>query len=88
VGRGVLIGTWLGLPVLFRDRYDRQGRTEKALSDNAFSVYIFHAPVIIGLGAILVDVALYPQAKFALLSVLSIVITLAFSVIVVRRIPT
>jgi hypothetical protein len=44
------VGVCFGLLVIFRDHFNTQGRVAKFLSDNAFSVYVFHPPLVI-LGA-------------------------------------
>jgi glucan biosynthesis protein C len=36
-----------GLLVHFREKFNSQGRLAKFLSDNAFSVYVFHPPIVI-----------------------------------------
>lgn len=46
------VGLSLGLIVLFRERFNGQGRLTRFLSRNYFAVYVFHPPVIVA-GAIL-----------------------------------
>lgn len=46
------VGVSLGLIVLFRDKFNSEGRLTRFLSRNYFGVYVFHPPVIVA-GAIL-----------------------------------
>jgi hypothetical protein len=41
------LGTCLGLLVLYREKCNRQGAFARWLSDNCFSVYLFHTPILI-----------------------------------------
>ena len=36
-----------GIMVIFREVFNQQGRLAKFMSDNAFSVYVFHPPIVI-----------------------------------------
>jgi glucan biosynthesis protein C len=75
------------LLVLFREKFDSQGRMAKFLSDNAFSVYVFHPPVII-LGALILHSILWPPIlKFLILTCIGGVVTFALSAAVFRQIP-
>lgn len=76
-----------GLLVLFRDKFSRQGRFGKFLSDNAFSVYVFHPPIVI-IGARMVHgVPWPPLVKFAALTCIGVVASFGLSAAVFRRIP-
>jgi fucose 4-O-acetylase-like acetyltransferase len=76
-----------GLLVMFRKWYNHQGRLEKFMSDNAFSVYVFHPPFVI-LGARALHLVHAPALlKFALLTVIACAASFALSETVFRRIP-
>ena len=76
-----------GLIVIYRDRLNTQGSWRKFLSDNAFSVYVFHPPIVI-LGARWLHTwAGPPVAKFAILTLMAAGATFALSAAVFRRIP-
>jgi fucose 4-O-acetylase-like acetyltransferase len=77
----------LGLLVLFRDLWNRQGRVSKFLSENAFSVYAFHPPIVILGAKLLHPLAWNPIASFAALTMLAVVATYALSELAFRRIP-
>jgi glucan biosynthesis protein C len=77
----------IGLITLFREKYNRQNRLFKALSDNSFAVYVFHAPVLIAISLLLVPLALPPLAKFLFVGSLAVVATFALTFFILRRIP-
>jgi peptidoglycan/LPS O-acetylase OafA/YrhL len=57
-------GMSIGLPALFRKKYSWQSRLTKVLSDNAFTVYLIHIPIVVFLQYLLVGVAIDPLLKF------------------------
>jgi hypothetical protein len=76
-----------GLLVLYRKIFNKQGRAGKFLSDNAFSVYVFHPPVVIAGARLLHHLAWHPLLKFALLTMFGCIASFALSAAVFRRIP-
>ena len=66
------VGIVLWLLVLFRGRFDRQGRGSRFLSAHAFTVYLIHPVVLVGLSHLIVDVPVPAVGKFVLLSVLAV----------------
>ena len=83
------VGTGLiaGLFVIFRKRFDSQTNFTKNLSDNAYTVFIIHAPVIVFFTYALREISLYPLLKFAIVSVLGVSLCFAVSHFLVRKIP-
>lgn len=81
------VGVCLGLLALFRERFNRQGTLAHFLSDNAFAVYVFHAPILIALALGMRGLGDYPIGKFLLLSVLGLGISFPASHWIFRRIP-
>ena len=77
----------LGLLVLFRDKLDHQGRLARFLSDNAFSVYVFHPPIVILCARLLHALAWPAIPKFTLLSAAAASITFVLSAAVFRQMP-
>jgi glucans biosynthesis protein C len=76
-----------GLLVIYARKFNSQGQVAKFLSNNAFSVYVFHPPILI-----LAARALHPLAwpaipKFLLLTAIAAVATFTLSAAVFRRIP-
>ena len=83
----VCVGISLGLLVLFRDRFNRQGRAEKFVSDNAFSVYVFHPPILVAITCLLHPIPMHVVVRFMCLTIAAVVTTYAASALVFRRIP-
>lgn len=81
------VGVCLGLTVLFREKLDRQGRLASFLSANAFSVYVFHTPMLIAVTMALHPLAAPALVKFLLATALAFALTVLASEYVLRRIP-
>lgn len=77
----------VGLLVFFRDRFNSQGRWRKFLSDNAFSVYVFHPPIVILGARLLHGVSWHPLLKFAALTAWGVAASFTLSATVFRRVP-
>jgi hypothetical protein len=75
------------LLVIFREILNGQGRLAKFLSDNAFSVYVFHPPIVILAARILHGCLWPPILKFIILTAIGAVVTFALSAALFRRIP-
>jgi glucan biosynthesis protein C len=80
------VGICSGLIVLFREKFNRQGRMSKFLSANAFGVYVFHAPVLIFISMLLKDIALYPFFKYLIVAILTLPLCFLVSYLL-RKIP-
>lgn len=83
VGTGLIAGIF----VIFRKEYDSQTRFTKNLSDNAYTVFIIHAPVIVFLSYAIRDLHFFPLVKFAFVSVSGVSLCFLLSHFIVRRIP-
>ena len=81
------VGLSLYCLVLFRSAFNRQGRLARWFSGNAFSVYVFHTPVLIAISLAIVGLHWPPLVKFVLLTLLSIAVTYSLSAWVIRKIP-
>jgi glucan biosynthesis protein C len=81
------LGICLGLIVVFREKFDRQGRVARWLSDNCFSVYVFHAPVLIGVTLMMRGYLAPKPLKFLLASAIASVVAWVGSSVLFRRIP-
>jgi hypothetical protein len=83
------VGTGLiaGLFITFRKRFNSQTNVTKNLSENAYSVFIIHAPVIVFLSYSIREVDIHPLSKFALVAILGLSLCFVISHYVVRRIP-
>jgi fucose 4-O-acetylase-like acetyltransferase len=81
------LGICLGLIVLFRDKFNRQGRLARWLSDNCFAVYVFHPPLLIAITLAMRTFDAPKLVKFLCASVLATVVCFLASSLVLRRIP-
>ena len=68
-----------GLLVLFREYFSTQNRLTQALSDSAFAVYVFHAPVIVAVTLLFQPVDWPPFSKFAAMAAVCLHICFAVS---------
>jgi surface polysaccharide O-acyltransferase-like enzyme len=76
-----------GLIAVFREKFNRQNKLVKTLSDNSFAVYMFHPIIIIPISILIIPLVLYPIAKWLLLCVICIPLCFAATYFVFRRIP-
>ena len=83
VGTGLIAGIF----VLFRRKFDSQTQFTKNLSDNAYTVFVIHAPVIVFFSYAIRGLLLHPLLKFAFVSVVGVSLCFAISHFIVRRIP-
>jgi glucan biosynthesis protein C len=81
------MGMSISLIYLGRKYNNYQGRLLKAMSKDAYSVYIFHAPFVVGLTYCMKDVYLYPPLKFIIVSFIVIPLTFIVSHYCIRKIP-
>jgi surface polysaccharide O-acyltransferase-like enzyme len=57
---------------IFKHRYNSQNALQRFLSNQAFGVFVFHAPILIGISMLMKDIVLHPVLKFAIVSVLAL----------------
>lgn len=80
------VGVCLGLLVLFREKHNTQGKVSKFLSENAFAVYVFHAPILIWITLMVREIAIYPLLKMILVSLIVLPVCFGVSALI-RKIP-
>ncbi len=80
------VGTCLALITFFRRFLNRQTRLSRFLSQQAFTVYIIHIPIIVGLSLALRGIHLESLLKFALAAALGVPLCFALAFLV-RKIP-
>lgn len=81
------VGLSLYCLVLFRSAFNRQGRIARFFSDNAFAVYVFHPPVLIGISLGIAGLHWPPLVKFVLVTAASIIVTYIVSAAILRKTP-
>ena len=69
----------IGLIGIFKERFNSGRPAARFLSDQAFGVYVFHAPVLILVTKAVKGVSLHPLAKFCVVSVLAVSASYLFS---------
>jgi peptidoglycan/LPS O-acetylase OafA/YrhL len=82
----VIVGVCLGLLVLFRTRWNHQGRLTRSLAAGVYTVYLIHPVVLVGFSYAFQGVTLYPLLKWAI----AVLITLPLCFLiggVIRKIP-
>jgi glucans biosynthesis protein C len=81
------LGLCLGLTVLFREKFNRQGAFAKWMSDNSFSVYLFHTPLLVAVTLGMQGFAAPKPVKFLVATLLATTVAFLASNYVFRRIP-
>lgn len=76
----------LALIGLYKYKMNVSGRFQQFLSDQAFGVFVFHAPILIGISMILKDVEMHPIVKFFLVAAIAVVVSFLVSWLI-RRVP-
>lgn len=69
----------VGLIVLFRERFNRQGPLAQAAASSSYTVYIIHAPIIILFALAVRNLPLYPLLKFAMAAIVAIPLSFALA---------
>jgi glucan biosynthesis protein C len=77
----------LYLLVMFRERFNRQGRAARFFSANAFAVYVFHAPILIAISRLVSPVQAPLLLKFLFLTIVSILVSYALCSLLFRKLP-
>jgi fucose 4-O-acetylase-like acetyltransferase len=81
------LGMCLGLIVLFREKFNRPTAFSAWMSQNSFSAYLFHTPLLVAVTLCLKPVDAGPGLKFALATLVAVPLTFAVSGLIRTRIP-
>lgn len=82
----IAFGIIMGLLVWFRMRFNRASRLFQWLSNNAYTVYIIHPPIVVGLSLLIKDAAWPAGLKFVVVGLLATICCFAVSTLI-RYIP-
>jgi len=82
----ICIGMCVGLVILFRELFNKQSQLISALSGSAYTVYIIHLLVVVGLQFSIVSLAVPPFIKFALVTLVAIPLCFALSHLI-KKLP-
>jgi fucose 4-O-acetylase-like acetyltransferase len=81
------LGMCLGLTVLFRERFNFQGKFSQWMSRNSFAAYLFHTPLLVAVTLSLKYLSAPVGVKFSLACLLAVPITFVMSALLRPRIP-
>ena len=81
------IAICVGLIGTFKEKFNKQNKLVKAMSDSSFAVFMFHPPIVVGLVLLFRPVILPPIVKFYILCPICIVLSFLVAHFVVRKIP-
>jgi len=76
----------IALVGLYKYKMNVSGKFQQFLSDQAFGVFVFHAPILIGISMILKEVHMHPIVKFFLVAGIAVPASFMVSWLL-RRIP-
>lgn len=82
----ICVGLIVGLSVFFRDRFSTPNMWMVRLDQNVFGVYIIHVFVLVGLQMAILNVDLSALTKFAIVTILGLIISFIDSFLI-RLIP-
>jgi surface polysaccharide O-acyltransferase-like enzyme len=82
----MVVGVSIGLLVLFRQRWNRQGRLAKGLAATAYTVYLIHPLVLVSFAYAFHTVALYPPLKFVIAVLIALPLCFLISSFI-RKLP-
>lgn len=77
----------IGLVGVFKEKWNRQDKLTKALSDASFGVYMFHTPIITAVALLLRPIIIYPFFKFLLAALIGVPLSFGMVHFILRRIP-
>ena len=77
----ICVGLCVGLLVLARERFAQPGRVVRMLGESSFAIYIVHVFVLVAVQMPLVDVAIPPLAKFAIVSIAGVPLSVAVATV-------
>jgi glucan biosynthesis protein C len=81
------MGMCIGLVILFRERYNAQGNVSKIVSQNAYTIYIVHAPVLVSIAMLFAFILIPALLKFVIVFPIVLLICFIISHFILRRIP-
>ncbi len=83
----VAVAMAIGLIAVFREKWNRQSRLVKTLSDNSFAVYMFHPVILTAVTLWFSPVTFTPVVKWIIMCIVCVPLCFAATHFVFRRIP-
>lgn len=81
------MGMCIGLVILFRERCNAQGNITKTVSQNAYTIYIIHAPILVSITMLFAVILIPALLKLVIVFPLVLLISFLISHFILRRIP-
>lgn len=69
----------MGLLGVFKEKFNKQGKVTKFLSDNSFGVYLFHPIILVLISLLMINFSIHPLFKMYTVALLVIPLTFTFS---------
>jgi glucans biosynthesis protein C len=69
----------VGLLGIFKSRLNAQGNFARQLSESAYGVFVFHAPLIVAISAVFLNFSIPSYLKFLVLAPLALLVTFLFA---------
>jgi len=76
----------IGLFGISKQLFNHQGRFARQLSDSAYGVFVFHAPIIVGISAIFRNWEIFPPLKFLILAPVALIVNFGIAW-VIKKMP-
>ena len=76
------IGFSMGLLACFKKKVNLHNKFTNLMRDNAFGIYVFHAPILIMISLMLKNLVLDPIFKFIMVTILASIISFIFSFLI------
>lgn len=76
----------IGLFALAKKYINNQNNIGKQLSDSAYGVFVFHAPILVAISAVFVPWEIFPPLKFLLLAPVALLVSFAVAFFI-KKIP-
>jgi glucans biosynthesis protein C len=77
----------IGLIAVFKEKFNKQSTFMKTMSDSSFTVYMFHAPIIITLSLVMMNFHMHPIIKFLTACIIGLPLSFLISNYIIRKIP-
>lgn len=80
----VAVSMSIGLIGIFKEKYNSQSKLIRTISDSAFGVYVFHAPVLIAVSYLFIITDFHPILKFLATCIVGIPLCFLFAWLIRR----
>ena len=78
----IAIGFSIGILALFKKILNTENKFTRLFVENAFGIYVFHAPLLISISLLLKNLVMNMIAKFAIVALIACIVCLLFSIMI------